>query len=136
MERQCENAAKVAAFLASHPDVAHVNYPGLPSHKNHEIAKVQQNGLFGGMVSFALKNDTEEAALAVVTSTKYFKLAESLGGVKSLLCHPPQMTHKSVPREKRLASGINDSLIRLSCGIEDAGDLIYDLEQALQNAKV
>ena len=136
VERQCENAAKVAAFLASHPDVAHVNYPGLPSHKNHEIAKVQQNGLFGGMVSFALKNDTEEAALAVVTSTKYFKLAESLGGVKSLLCHPPQMTHKSVPREKRLASGINDSLIRLSCGIEDAGDLIYDLEQALQNAKV
>ena len=131
VERQCENAAKVADFLASHPDVAHVNYPGLPSHKNHEIAKMQQNSLFGGMVSFALKNDTEEAALAVVTSTKYFKLAESLGGVKSLLCHPPQMTHKSVPREKRLASGINDSLIRLSCGIEDAGDLIYDLEQAL-----
>ncbi len=96
---------------------------------------MQQNGLFGGMVSFALKNDTEEAALAVVTSTKYFKLAESLGGVKSLLCHPPQMTHKSVPREKRLASGISDSLIRLSCGIEDASDLIYDMEQALQNAK-
>lgn len=135
VEKQCENAARVAAFLASHPDVDHVNYPGLPSHKNHEIAKVQQNGLFGGMVSFALKNDTEEAALAVVTSTKYFKLAESLGGVKSLLCQPTQMTHKSVPREKRLASGINDSLIRLSCGIEDADDLIHDLDQALQKAK-
>ena len=135
VERQCENAAKVAAFLALHPAVDHVNYPGLSSHKNHEIAKAQQNGLFGGMISFALKNDTEDAALAVVTSTKYFKLAESLGGVKSLLCHPSQMTHKSVPREKRLASGINDSLIRLSCGIEDADDLIYDLEQALQNAK-
>ena len=135
VERQCENAAKVVAFLASHPAVDHVNYPGLPSHKNHEIAKVQQNGLFGGMISFALKNDTEDAALSVVTSTKYFKLAESLGGVKSLLCHPSQMTHKSVPREKRLASGIYDSLIRLSCGIEDADDLIHDLEQALQNAK-
>ena len=135
VERQCENAAKVAAFLASHPSVDHVNYPGLPSHKNHEIAKVQQNGLFGGMISFALKNDTEDAAPAVVTSTKYFKLAESLGGVKSLLCHPSQMTHKSVPREKRLASGIHDSLIRLSCGIEDADDLIHDLDQALQKAK-
>jgi len=135
VEKQCQNAARVAAFLASHPNVDHVNYPGLPSHKNHEIAKVQQNGLFGGMVSFALKNDTEEAALAVVTSTKYFKLAESLGGVKSLLCQPSQMTHKSVPREKRLASGINDSLIRLSCGIEDADDLIHDLGQALQKAK-
>lgn len=135
VERQCENAVKVAAFLTSHPDVDHVNYPGLPSHKNHEIAKVQQNGLFGGMISFSLKNDTEEAALAIVTSTKYFKLAESLGGVKSLLCHPSQMTHKSVPREKRLASGINDSLIRLSCGIEDAEDLINDLRQAFDKVK-
>jgi cystathionine beta-lyase len=135
VERQCENAAKVAAFLDSHPDVDHVNYPGLPSHKNHEIAKVQQNGLFGGMVSFSLKNDTEEAALAIVTSTKYFKLAESLGGVKSLLCHPSQMTHKSVPREKRLASGINDSLIRLSCGIEGADDLIEDLKQAFEKVR-
>ena len=131
VERQCENAVKVADFLALHPDVDHVNYPGLPSHKNHSIAKVQQNGLFGGMVSFSLKDDTEEAALAIVTSTRYFKLAESLGGVKSLLCHPSQMTHKSVPREKRLSSGINDSLIRLSCGIEDADDLIADLDQAL-----
>ncbi len=135
VERQCENAVKVAAFLDSHPDVDHVNYPGLSSHKNHEIAKVQQNGLFGGMISFSLKKDTEEAALAIVTSTKLFKLAESLGGVKSLLCHPSQMTHKSVPREKRLASGINDSLIRLSCGIEAAGDLIADLQQAFDKAR-
>lgn len=135
VERQCESAAKIADFLASHPDVDHVNYPGLKSHKNHEIAKVQQNGLFGGMISFSLKNDTEEAALALVTSTEYFKLAESLGGVKSLLCHPSQMTHKSVPREKRLASGINDSLIRLSVGIEAAEDLISDLDQAFIKVK-
>jgi len=135
VERQCENAVKIAAFLASHPDVDHVNYPGLASHKNHEIASVQQNGLFGGMISFSLKNDTEEAALAFVTATKYFKLAESLGGVKSLLCHPSQMTHKSVPRETRLASGINDSLIRLSCGIEGAEDLISDLQQAFDKVK-
>lgn len=130
VERQCENAVKIADFLASHPAVDHVNYPGLASHKNHDIARVQQNGLYGGMVSFSLKKDTEEAATALVTATKYFKLAESLGGVKSLLCHPSQMTHKSVPREKRLASGINDSLIRLSVGIEAAEDLISDLEQA------
>lgn len=130
VERQCENAVKIAEFLDSHPEVDHVNYPGLKSHKNHEIAKIQQKGLYGGMISFSLKKDTEEAALAFVTSTKYFKLAESLGGVKSLLCHPSQMTHKSVPREKRLASGINDSLIRLSVGIEDAEDLINDLSQA------
>jgi len=135
VERQCENAVKIAAFLASHPDVDHVNYPGLASHKNHEIASVQQNGLFGGMISFSLKNDTEEAALAFVTATKYFKLAESLGGVKSLLCHPSQMTHKSVPRETRLASGINDSLIRLSCGIEGAEDLISDLQQAFDKVR-
>ncbi len=136
VERQCENAIKVAAFLEKHPDVDHVNYPGLQAHKNYEIAKVQQNGLFGGMISFSLKKDTEEAATAFVTSTKYFKLAESLGGVKSLLCHPSQMTHKSVPREKRQASGINDSLIRLSCGIEDADDLVSDLKQAFEKVKV
>jgi cystathionine beta-lyase len=136
VERQCENALKIAEFLDSLPDVDHVNYPGLPSHKNHEIAKIQQNGLFGGMISFSLKKDTEEAALAFVTSTKLFKLAESLGGVKSLLCHPSQMTHKSVPREKRLLSGINDSLIRLSCGIEDADDLISDLQQAFEKVNL
>lgn len=108
-----------------------VYYPGLLTHKNHEIAKKQQNGLYGGVVSFSLKNDTVEAANQLVTSTKFFKLAESLGGVKSLIAHPAQMTHASIPREKRLESGIQDSLIRISCGIEDVEDLIQDLEKAL-----
>lgn len=134
-KRQCENAFKVAAFLINHPDVQNVYYPGLVSHKNHFIAREQQNGLFGGIVSFSLKDDTFEAANAFVTSTLYFKLAESLGGVKSLLCHPPQMTHAAMPRERRLQSGIKDSLIRLSCGIEDADDLINDLNGALMRTK-
>lgn len=128
-KKQCENAYKVAYFLAEHEAVDEVYFPGLESHKNHEIAKQQQSGLFGGIVSFTLKENTVEAANSFVTSTRYFKLAESLGGVKSLLCHPPQMTHASVPREKRLQAGIKDSLIRLSCGIEDAQDLIQDLEE-------
>src|SRR5690606_5828663 len=126
-KRQCENALKVALFLESQEVVEKVHYPGLKTHKNHEIAKKQQNGLFGGIISFGLKNDTQEAAVKFVTNTKYFKLAESLGGVKSLLCHPAQMTHASIPREIRLNAGVNDSLIRLSCGIEDAEDLINDL---------
>ncbi|MBI5540140.1 MAG: PLP-dependent transferase [Bacteroidia bacterium] len=130
VERQCNTALKVAEYLQNCEEVAEVFYPGLKNHKNHEIAKIQQNGLFGGVVSFSLKEDTEKAATAVITSTKYFKLAESLGGVKSLICLPAQMTHLSVPREKRLQSGIKDSLIRLSCGIEDAQDLIDDLKQA------
>lgn len=129
-KKQCENAFAIAAFLVSHNAVQEVYFPGLVSHKNHDIAKRQQNGLFGGVVSFILKEDTQEAANQFVTNTSYFKLAESLGGVKSLLCHPPQMTHASIPREKRLQSGIKDSLIRLSCGIEDAQDLINDLNQA------
>lgn len=128
--RQCENALKIAEYLAGHPDVDQVNYPGLPQHKNHEIAAKQQNGLFGTMISFSLKEDSVEAAEAFVQNTRYFKLAESLGGVKSLLCHPAQMTHASVPREKRLQSGIKDSLIRLSPGIEEADDLVEDLENA------
>jgi len=131
--RQSENAVKVAQFLVNHEAVAAVHFPGLESHKNHEIAKAQQNGLFGGIVSFTLKEDTVAAANDFVTATQYFKLAESLGGVKSLLCHPPQMTHASVPREKRLNAGIKDSLIRLSCGIEDASDLIKDLANAFKN---
>ena len=131
-KRQCENALKVALFLESQDAVEKVHYPGLKTHKNHEIAKKQQNGLFGGIVSFSLKNDTQEAAVKFVTSTEYFKLAESLGGVKSLLCHPAQMTHASIPREIRLNAGINDSLIRLSCGIEDAEDLINDLAEAFK----
>ncbi len=132
VERQCKSAQKVAEFLAPHEDVEKVYYPGLPSHKNHELAARQQNGLFGGIISFVLKEDTEEAATRFVTSTTYFKLAESLGGVKSLLCHPAQMTHKSIPREKRIQSGVADSLIRLSCGIEEAEDLVADLKNAFR----
>jgi len=135
-KKQCKNAQKVAEFLLKNDAVSEVCFPGLPTHKNHEIAKKQQNGLFGGIVSFSLKNDTVEAANAFVTATEYFKLAESLGGVKSLLCHPPQMTHASVPREQRLQAGINDSLIRLSCGIENAEDLIQDLAHAFQKIEV
>jgi len=131
-KKQCENALKVANFLMGQETIDEVHFPGLVTHKNHEIAKRQQNGLFGGVVSFTLKEDTQEAAIALVTSTQYFKLAESLGGVKSLLCHPAQMTHASIPRDIRLKSGIKDSLIRLSCGIENAEDLISDLSQALQ----
>lgn len=128
-KEQCKNAEAVANFLNNHESVGEVYFPGLESHKNHEIAKQQQNGLFGGIVSFTLKEDTQEAANLFVTNTNYFKLAESLGGVKSLLCHPAQMTHASIPRERRLQSGIKDSLIRLSCGIENAQDLIDDLKQ-------
>lgn len=131
VRQQSENAIKIAKYLTTRHEVDKVYYPGLTTHKNHEIAKSQQNGLFGGVISFSLKYDTVEAANRFVTSTKYFKLAESLGGVKSLLCHPAQMTHASIPREKRLSSGIQDSLIRLSCGIEAADDLIEDLESAL-----
>lgn len=130
--KQCENAFKVALFLESQDAVEKVHYPGLKTHKNHEIAKKQQNGLFGGIISFSLKDDTQEAAVKFVTNTEYFKLAESLGGVKSLLCHPAQMTHASIPRKIRLNAGINDSLIRLSCGIEDAEDLINDLSEAFK----
>jgi cystathionine beta-lyase/cystathionine gamma-synthase len=129
-KKQCENAFAVAAFLTSHEAVKNVYYPGLVSHKNHDIAKQQQNGLFGGIVSFFFKEDTQDTANQFVTNTNYFKLAESLGGVKSLLCHPAQMTHASIPRERRLQSGIADSLVRLSCGIEDTEDLIQDLNQA------
>lgn len=131
VQKQCETAQQIAEFLLEHEAVDQVYYPGLASHKNHEIAKVQQNGLYGGVISFTLKEDTEAAANKLVTNTQYFQLAESLGGVKSLICSPPQMTHKSIPREKRLASGVADSLIRISCGIEEAQDLIQDLETAL-----
>jgi cystathionine gamma-lyase / homocysteine desulfhydrase len=125
------NALAVAQFLEANPKVKTVYYPGLPSHRNHDVATAQQR-YSGGMVSFTLKNDTLEAATKLVTSTKYFKLAESLGGIKSLCCHPATMTHKSVPQEMRYNSGITDSLIRLSVGLEDAEDLIADLEQALK----
>lgn len=126
------NAQAVAEYLEQHPAVDKVYYPGLKTHVNHDIAKKQAKG-FGGVVSFTLKDDTEPAALQFVTSTKLFKLAESLGGVKSLLCHPANMTHKSIPAEKRRNAGVADSLIRLSVGLEEAEDLINDLEQAFKN---
>lgn len=131
IQQHCRNARQVAEFLQQHPAVEEVFYPGLATHHNHDIACKQATG-FGGVVSFTLKNDTEAAAIQLATSTQLFKLAESLGGVKSLLCHPATMTHKSIPIEKRKASGIADSLIRLSVGLEDAPDLIADLQQALE----
>ena len=131
--KQSENALSIARFLQHHPEVDEVFYPGLDTHKNHHIAARQQNNLFGGVVSFSLKNDSTDAANAFVTHTRFFKLAESLGGVKSLLCHPAQMTHASIPRDRRLRSGIKDSLIRLSCGIEEPQDLIEDLNTAFKS---
>lgn len=130
VQRSCENAAKIAEFLTTHPKVDKVYYPGLKGHKNHEIAKKQMD-LFGGMVSFSLKEDTAEAAKKILTNTNLFALAESLGGVESLIGHPASMTHASIPREERLKTGVTDSLIRLSVGIEDADDLIEDLSKAL-----
>lgn len=131
IEAHSRNALSVARALSAHEAVAEVFYPGLPTHKNHAVAWRQQHGQGGGVVSFVLKNDTPEAARAFAASARLFKLAESLGGVKSLLCHPATMTHKSIPRERRLASGVADSLIRLSCGIEGAEDLVQDVRQAL-----
>jgi len=134
VKEHSRNAQAVAEFLETHPAIDKIFYPGLKSHHNHNIAKKQQNG-FGGIVSFTLKEDTEAAAKAVVCGTKYFKLAESLGGVKSLLCHPATMTHKSIPAEKRRAAGVADSLIRLSVGLEEVDDLIRDIDQALNKTQ-
>lgn len=124
-------AAAVAEFLQSNPAVKNIYYPGLSSHHNHEIAASQMK-YFGGVISFDLQDDLKEVAYEIVSSTKLFKLAESLGGVKSLICLPCEMTHKSIPREKRYSSGVTDSLIRLSVGLEDPADLIRDLEQAIE----
>lgn len=134
IKQHSTNALGIAEFLESYPDVDKVFYPGLKSHPNHTVA-VRQSKAFGGVVSFTLKDDTIEAAKTFVKSTRYFKLAESLGGVKSLLCHPAQMTHKSIPETKRKAAGVADSLIRLSVGLEETDDLIKDLEQAFLNLK-
>lgn len=130
MKKHSENGQKVAEFLVNHPKVDKVYYPGLKGHKNHEIAAKQQKA-FGGMVSFSLKDDTIAAATDFLTRTKIFLLAENLGDVRSLVSHPVNMTHKSTPIEVRKASGIQDSLIRLSVGIEDIDDLLEDLKQAL-----
>lgn len=128
------NAQAVAEYLEQHPAVDKVYYPGLKTHVNHDVAKRQAKG-FGGVVSFTLRDDTEQAAVQFVTNTQLFKLAESLGGVKSLLCHPANMTHKSIPVEKRRNAGVADSLIRLSVGLEEVEDLINDLEQAFEAVK-
>ena len=130
MERHCENGRKVAEFLRSHPKVGKVYWPGFTDHPNHAIAKKQMKD-FGGMMSFTLKNDSIDEAHKFLSSTKLFSLAESLGGVESLCGHPASMTHASIPREERLKSGLVDSLIRLSVGIEDIDDLIDDIKQAL-----
>ncbi len=132
VNKHSENALKVAEYLLTVDEIAEVHYPGLVSHKNHDAACIQQNGGFGGIVSFSFKNDSIETAGKFTTLTGLFKLAESLGGVKSLICHPAQMTHKSIPAGIRRASGIKDSLIRLSVGIENADDLINDLKQAFE----
>lgn len=130
VKQHCSNALAIARFLEQHPIVDKVYYPGLPSHKNHDIAARQASG-FGGVISFTLRTDSLEAATKFVTGTRLFKLAESLGGVKSLLCHPAEMTHKSIPAAKRRAAGVADSLVRLSVGLEEADDLIADIQQAL-----
>jgi cystathionine beta-lyase/cystathionine gamma-synthase len=130
MQRHCENGEKIAHFLRKHPKVDKVHWCGFEDHPNYAIAKKQMRG-FGGMMSFELKNNSMEAAKKVLTSTKIFALAESLGGVESLINHPASMTHASIPREERIKNGLTDSLIRLSVGIEDAEDLIEDLNQAI-----
>ena len=130
MQRHCENGKKIAHFLNDHPSIDTVYWPGLKSHTNHEVAKSQMKD-FGGMISFNLVGDDLEMAKKVVSKTELFTLAESLGGVESLIGHPSTMTHASIPREERMKSGVVDSLIRLSVGIEDVEDLISDLKNAL-----
>lgn len=131
MQRHCENGEKIAHFLNHHPLIDTVYWPGLKSHTNHEVAKSQMKD-FGGMISFNLVGDDLEMAKKVVSKTELFTLAESLGGVESLIGHPSTMTHASIPREERMKSGVVDSLIRLSVGIEDIEDLINDLKNALR----
>ncbi|MCC7464649.1 MAG: cystathionine gamma-synthase [Saprospiraceae bacterium] len=130
VQRACENAAEVAQFLANHPKVAKVYWPGFETHPGHQIAKKQMR-MFGAMVSFDLKDNSIENATRVMSKTELFTLAESLGGVESLIGHPASMTHASIPREERLKVGLTDSLIRLSIGVEDVEDLIADLNQAI-----
>lgn len=131
MQRHCENGRKIAEFLVNHPKVGNVYYPGLPNHPNHAIAKKQMRD-FGGMMSFTLKDNSIEAAMKVLSNTHLFSLAESLGGVESLIGHPATMTHASIPKEEREKSGVTDSLIRLSVGVEDVEDLIEDLNTAFK----
>lgn len=130
MQRHCENGEKVAHWLRNYSKVSQVYWPGFTENKGYEVAKSQMRG-FGGMISFELKDNNVEEAKRVLSSTKVFALAESLGGVESLINHPASMTHASIPREERLKNGLSDSLIRLSVGIEDVEDLLQDLQQAI-----
>jgi cystathionine beta-lyase len=130
MQRHCENGKKVAKYLSKHPKIEKVYWPGLEDHPNHKIAKEQMSD-FGGMISFVTKGNNIEDAIKIVEKLKVFTLAESLGGVESLAGHPASMTHASIPKEEREKTGVVDSLIRLSVGIEDADDLIADLKQAI-----
>lgn len=130
MQRHCENGRKIANYLRNHPKVGRVLWCGFEDHPNHEVACKQMRD-FGGMISFTLKDDSIDAALSVLKRTELFALAESLGGVESLIGHPATMTHASIPQADRIARGLSDSLIRLSVGIEDADDLIADLAQAI-----
>jgi len=130
VQRSCENARKIAEYLRGNPKVSKVYYPGFEDHKGHNIAAKQMKD-FGGMVSFDLHDNSYEAAEKILSATHLFALAESLGGVESLIGHPASMTHASIPKEERLKVGLTDSLIRLSVGVEDADDLIADLQSAI-----
>ena len=131
MQRHCENGKEIAHFLRNHPKVDKVYWPGFEDHPNHDIAKSQMRD-YGGMISFTIKGNKIEDAVTVMSSFKVFTLAESLGGVESLTCHPASMTHAAIPKEEREKSGVLDSLIRLSVGVEDVEDLKEDIDQALQ----
>ncbi len=130
MQRHCENGVKIAHWLRNHDKVKKVYWPGFTDAPGHEVAKKQMRG-FGGMISFELKDESKEALTKLLSSTHLFSLAESLGGVESLINHPASMTHASIPREERIKNGLSDGLIRLSVGIEDADDLIEDLNKAI-----
>lgn len=133
MERHCSNGRKIAEYLKSHAKIGKVYWPGFTDHPNHDVAKKQMKD-FGGMLSFTLKDDSVEQATTLMKSVALFSLAESLGGVESLINHPASMTHASIPKEERIKNGLVDSLIRLSIGVEDIDDLIEDLEQALKKS--
>ena len=134
MEQHCKNAIKIYSFLSKVTHVDNIYWPGKKEHVNHNIAKKQMKK-FGGMMSFTLKNDSYKNAIKIITNTKLFKLAESLGGVESLISHPASMTHASIPKEERNKNNLSESLIRISIGIEDADDLISDLKQAFKKIK-
>ncbi len=135
MRQHCSSALQIAEFLFHHPAVERVFYPGLPDHPKHDVAKRQSRG-YGGIVSFTLKEDSLASANRFVSSTKLFKLAESLGGIKSLVSHSAEMTHKTIPADIRRAAGVSDSLIRLSMGLEEPEDLITDLRNTFDRILV